>query len=96
MGLGTNQITTTTLGAGFVPDIWSDDVAARYKKNVVLANQFTNLDFTGSPGGVVHIPSPTRSAASNIYGSQGSAISFAYGKIMLKISRMQARKICWR
>lgn len=76
MGLGTNQITTTTLGAGFVPDIWSDDVAARYKKNVVLANQFTNLDFTGSPGGVVHIPSPTRSAASNIYGSQGSAVTF--------------------
>lgn len=76
MGLGTNQITTTTLGAGFVPDLWSDDIAARYKKNVVLAAQFTNLDFTGKAGGVVHIPAPTRSAATNIYGSQGAAISF--------------------
>lgn len=76
MGLGTNQITTTTLGAGFVPDLWSDDIAARYKKNLVVANQVTNLDFTGKVGGVVHVPSPTRSAAANIYGSQGSAVSF--------------------
>lgn len=76
MGLGTNQITTTTLGAGFVPDLWSDDIAARYKKNCVLGNQFTNLDFSGKVGATVHIPAPTRSTASNIYGSQGAAISF--------------------
>jgi hypothetical protein len=81
MGLGTNQITTTTLGAGappaaFIPALWSDDIAARFKKNLVLGNQFTNLDFAGKAGSVVHIPSPTRSSASNIYGSQGSAISF--------------------
>lgn len=76
MGLGTNQITTTTLGAGFVPDLWSDDIAARYKKNLVVANQVTNLDFEGKVGGVVHIPAPTRSSATNMYGSQGTAVSF--------------------
>lgn len=76
MGLGTNQITTTTLTGGFVPDLWSDDIAARYKKNLVVANNITSLDHSDKIGGVVHLPSPTRSAASNIYGSQGSAISF--------------------
>jgi len=76
MGLGTNQITTTTLTGGFVPDLWSDDIAARYKKNLVVANNITSLDHSDKIGGVVHLPSPTRSAASNIYGAQGSAISF--------------------
>lgn len=75
MGLGTGQITTTT-AATFVPALWSDDIAARYKKNVVLANLVTNWDHTGKPGSVVHVPSPLRSAATNIYGAQGQALTF--------------------
>lgn len=74
MGLGTNQITTTT-GATFLPELWSDDIAARYKASIVMANLMTNWDHTGKPGSVVHVPSPSRSSASNIYSSQGSAVA---------------------
>jgi hypothetical protein len=75
MGLGTGQVTTTT-GATFVPALWSDDVAARYKKNTVFANLITTWDHSGKDGSVVHVPSPSRSSATNIYGSQGGALTF--------------------
>jgi hypothetical protein len=32
-----NSVTTTT-GATFIPEIWSDEIVAAYKKNLVLAN----------------------------------------------------------
>lgn len=75
MGLGTGQVTTTT-GAVFVPQLWSDDIAARYKHNLVLANNITQWDHSDKPGAVVNVPSPSRAAATNIYGSQGSALTF--------------------
>jgi len=33
----TNSVTTTT-AANFIPEIWSDEIVAAYKKNLVLAN----------------------------------------------------------
>lgn len=75
MGLGTGQITTTT-GATFVPQLWSDDIAARYKKNLVFANNITQWDHSDKPGSVVNVPAPSRNAATNIYGSQGVALTF--------------------
>ena len=32
-----NSVTTTTADK-FIPDIWSDEIVAAYKKNLVLAN----------------------------------------------------------
>jgi hypothetical protein len=75
MALGTGQITTTT-GASFVPELWSDDIAARYKHNLVVANNITQWDHSDKPGGIVEVPAPTRSAATNIFGSQGAALTF--------------------
>jgi hypothetical protein len=75
MGLGTGQLTTTT-GATFVPQLWSDDIAARYKKNLVIANNITQWDHSDKPGSVVNVPAPSRNAATNIYGSQGAALTF--------------------
>ena len=63
MALGSNQVTTTT-AATFIPEIWSDEIAAAYKKNLVLANLFKKMSFVGKKGDTVHIPSPTRGTAS--------------------------------
>lgn len=63
MALGTNQVTTTT-AATFIPDIWSDEIVAAYKKNLVAANLFKKMSFAGKKGDVVHIPVPTRGSAS--------------------------------
>ena len=59
----TNSVTTTT-AANFIPEIWSDEIVAAYKKNLVLANLVMKMNFKGKKGDTVHIPAPTRGSAS--------------------------------
>lgn len=63
MALGTNHVTTTTQDV-FIPELWSDDVIAAYKKNLVLANLVTKISHNGKKGDTIHIPIPTRGSAS--------------------------------
>jgi N4-gp56 family major capsid protein len=63
MALGSNHVTNTT-GASFIPEIWSDEILAAYKKSLVAANLFKKMSFTGKKGDTIHIPSPTRGTAS--------------------------------
>jgi N4-gp56 family major capsid protein len=63
MAYPTPAVTTTT-AAKFIPEIWSDEVIASYKKNLVAANLFKKMSFTGKKGDVIHIPKPTRGSAS--------------------------------
>jgi N4-gp56 family major capsid protein len=63
MALGTDQVTVTT-AATFILEIWSDEIVAAYKKNLVAANLFKKMSFTGKKGDTVRIPSPTRGNAS--------------------------------
>ena len=58
-----NSVTTTT-AAKFIPQIWSDEIVAAYKKNLVLANLIKKMSFKGKKGDTVHIPAPTRGSAS--------------------------------
>ena len=62
MGLGTNHQTVTTADK-FIPEIWSDEVVATYKKNLVLANLIKKLSFKGKKGDTLHIPKPGRGSA---------------------------------
>lgn len=63
MAYPTPQVTKTT-AATFIPEIWSDEVVAAYKKHLVAANLFKKMSFKGKKGDTVNIPSPTRGAAS--------------------------------
>jgi len=63
MALGTDHVTVTT-AATFIPEIWSDEIAAAYKKNLVAANLIKKMNFRGKKGDTVHIPVPTRGSAS--------------------------------
>jgi N4-gp56 family major capsid protein len=63
MALGSNHVTNTT-GASFIPEIWSDEILAAYKKSLVAANLFKKMSFSGKKGDTIHIPSPTRGTAS--------------------------------
>tara|TARA_R110000737_G_scaffold329197_2_gene344238 strand:+ start:337 stop:1260 length:924 start_codon:yes stop_codon:yes gene_type:complete len=63
MALGTNNITTTT-AATFIPEIWSDEIIATYRKNLVLANLVKKMSFKGKKGDTLHIPAPIRGNAS--------------------------------
>ena len=50
--------------AGFVPQIWSDEIIAAYKKNLVVANLIKKMNFKGKKGDSVTFPAPGRGAAS--------------------------------
>ena len=63
MALGTNHVTTTT-AAVFIPELWSDEVIAAYKSNLVVANLVTKINHKGKKGDTIHIPKPTRGSAS--------------------------------
>ena len=55
---------TVTTGAAFVPELWSDEVVATYKANLVAANLVRNLNHIGKKGDTIHIPTPGRNSAS--------------------------------
>lgn len=63
MALGSNHVTNTT-GATFIPELWSDEIIAAYKQNLVMANLVSKMSFKGKKGDTLHIPKPTRGAAS--------------------------------
>jgi N4-gp56 family major capsid protein len=62
MALGSNHQTTTT-AANFIPELWSDEVIATYKSNLVLANVVTKINHNGKKGDTIHIPAPVRGSA---------------------------------
>ena len=63
MAFPTPAVTTTT-AATFIPEIWSDEIVAAYKKNLVAANLVKRMNYKGKKGDTVHVPSPTRGSAS--------------------------------
>lgn len=62
MGLGTAHVTSTTANS-FIPEIWSDEIIAAYKTNLVMAPLVSKMSFKGKKGDTLHIPKPTRGAA---------------------------------
>ena len=47
----------------FIPELWSDEIVAAYKKNLVLANLVNKMSMVGKKGDTLHIPKPTRGSA---------------------------------
>ena len=58
----TNSVTVTSADK-FIPEIWSDEIVAAYKKNLVLANVVKKMSFRGKKGDTINIPSPARGSA---------------------------------
>lgn len=62
-GLGnSNHVTPANVDA-FVPEIWSDEIAAAYKSNLVIANLVKKMNHVGKKGDTLHIPKPVRGSA---------------------------------
>ena len=87
MALGTNHVTTTT-AATFIPEIWSDEIVAAYKKNLVAANLVKKMNFKGKKGDTVHIPSPTRgSASAKAASTQVTLIAATESEVQVSINK---------
>ena len=57
---GTASIVTSTRLDKFIPELWSDEVIAAFKKKLVMGNLVRKMPFTGKKGDTMHIPMPTR------------------------------------
>lgn len=57
-----NTVTAANAGT-FIPELWSDEIIAAYKQNLVLANLVNTMPMTGKKGDTLHIPKPTRGSA---------------------------------
>lgn len=73
---GTASTVTTTRAATFIPDIWSDEVIATYKKQLVMANLVQKMSMKGKKGDVLHIPAPVRGQANAK--SAGTVVTLNY------------------
>ena len=61
---GPQGITNKDTAATFIPEIWSDEVIAAYQKNLKMSPLVKKMSMTGKKGDLIHIPKPTRGAAS--------------------------------
>ena len=60
----TGGMVDNTSAATFIPEIWSDEVVAAYKSNLVLANLVKKMSMSGKKGDTIHVPKPLRGSAS--------------------------------
>jgi N4-gp56 family major capsid protein len=58
-----NNTVTLANAATFIPELWSDEIIAAYKQNLVLANLVNKMPMTGKKGDTLHIPKPVRGSA---------------------------------
>jgi len=73
MAFGSNHVTTTLLTAAsrtrsnsaFIPELWTDEMIAAYKANLVMAGLVNTMNFVGKKGDTVHVPNPSRGSASS-------------------------------
>ena len=71
MALGTNHVALTEVTASsrtrsnsaFVREMWTDEIIAAYKSNLVMPNLVVNMPFVGRKGDTFHVPAPVRGAA---------------------------------
>ena len=71
---GANAVKAADVTGKFIPAVWSDEIVAAYKKNLVLANLIKRMNFKGKKGDTVYIPSPNRGTASAKAGATAVSI----------------------
>lgn len=63
MALGTAHVILSEV-PNFVPELWSDEVIASYKSNLVVRNLVRTLNHRGRKGDTIRVPTPSRGSAS--------------------------------
>jgi N4-gp56 family major capsid protein len=90
--------------AGFVPEVWSDEIVASYKKNLVVANLIKRMNFKGKKGDAVTFPAPGRGTAAakvvesqvTLQGMTGTGIKinidkhYEYSRLIEDLAEVQA------
>jgi hypothetical protein len=108
MGMGTDHVLVgQAKTAGFVPEVWSDEIIAAYKKNLVAANLIKKMNFKGKKGDKVYFPAPVRGNATaksktaqaqvTLIAESGTSLSvsidqhYEYSRLIEDITEVQAQ-----
>lgn len=59
----TGGFVDNTSAATFIPELWSDEVKAAYKRNLVMADLVKKMPMNGKKGDTIRIPVPLRGSA---------------------------------
>lgn len=55
--------TRTRSNSAFIRELWTDEIIAAYKSNLVMPQLVVNMPFTGRKGDTFHVPAPVRGSA---------------------------------
>jgi len=58
-----NAVVDKTAADKFIPEIWSDEIIAAYKKTLKMAPLVKKLSMKGKKGDLIHVPKPVRGSA---------------------------------
>lgn len=61
---GATGMTGLTEADVFIPELWSDEIIAAYKSNLVMPQLVITMDHVNKKGDTIHVPTPTRADAS--------------------------------
>jgi hypothetical protein len=64
MAFGTKHVIVGEV-PNFIPELWSDEVIAAYKANLVMASNVRKLNHRGKKGDIIKVPTPTRGSATS-------------------------------
>jgi hypothetical protein len=100
-----NVILSEASASGFVPTLWSDEILAAHKKNLVLSMLVRKVQVKGKKGEAIKLPKPTRGSASakaantivtTIPGTNGASITlnltahWEYSRLIEDIAEVHA------
>jgi len=84
----TGSAATVTTSATFIPELWSDDIVAGYKANLVVGNLVSKISHNGQKGSVINIPAPVRGTASaKAAEGQVTLIANTEGEVVITINK---------
>lgn len=85
---GVGDFIATTEAANFIPELWSNEVLAAYKENLVLENLVRLMNHVGKKGDTVHIPKPTRGSANDKVSETEVTLNVAtHGEVQVVIDK---------
>jgi hypothetical protein len=70
---GIGEVSTasrTRSSSAFVPELWSDEILATYKSNLVMANLVKKINHTGKKGDTIHVPTFASRGSASVKGNE--------------------------
>lgn len=84
----TGGFVDNTSAATFIPELWSDEIRAAFKSQLVMAGLVKSMPMQGKKGDTVHIPAPIRGSANRKLENQAVTVqNNTEGEVVVTIDR---------